>query len=78
MIINNYKFEYDDVYIIGFCAVAKGNDYDFTGQMSQHMDVVDSIQYGGYYKFIKGEFVLDEVRKEEMLKKWEEEHNVSQ
>ena len=77
MVINNYKFLYDNEYIIGFYTT-KEDDYDFTGQMVQHMDVVDSIQYGGYYKFVNGEFVLDEVRKEEMLKKWDEEHNVSQ
>ena len=73
MIINNYKFEFDeDGYIVGFSAVDDDN-YDFTGQMSQHMDVVDSISYGGYYKFIEGAFVLDEERKALKLKEHEEQ-----
>ena len=78
MKIRNYKFQYNDGYIVGFYPPDEGETPDFVGQMALFPDVNDSFIYGGYYKFINGEFVLDEERKEEMLKKWEEEHNVSQ
>lgn len=75
MVINNYKFQFDeDGYIVGFYAV-EGDDYDFTGQMAQHMDVVDSIEKGGYYKFVNGAFVLDEERKAQKEKEREEQLN---
>ena len=79
MKIRNYKFDFDGEYIIGFHPPYEGEEVEYVGQMGQHMEVVESIQYGGYYKFINGEFILDEERKSEMLKKWEEEHkdNVS-
>ena len=79
MKIHNYKFYLEEKGYIIACGVVQGDDYDFTGQMSQYPEVLKSFEYGGWYKFINGEFVLDEERKAEMLKKWEEEHkdNVS-
>lgn len=71
MKIHNYKFTYKDGYIVGFCAT-NNEDFDFVGQMSQHMDVVESIQYGGWYKFEDGQFILDEERKALKLKEYEE------
>lgn len=73
MKIHNYKFIYDGDYIIGFYATLK-EDYDFVGQMAQYRDVVESCQYGGYYKFVNGEFVLDEERKALKLKEYEEKN----
>lgn len=79
MKIRNYKFYLDEYGYIIACRAVQDNDFEFTGQMSQYREVLASFGYGGYYKFINGEFVLDEERKSEMLKKWEEEHkeNVS-
>lgn len=73
MKIRNYKFIYDGDYIIGFYATLE-KDYDFVGQMAQYPDVSTSIEYGGWYKFINGEFVLDEERKALKLKEYEEKN----
>ena len=72
MIINNYKFNFDEQgYLIGFYAT-NGDDFDFTGQMAQYPEVVESLSHGGWYKFENNTFILDENRKEEMLAKEQE------
>ena len=75
MKIRNYKFDFDGIYIIGFHPPLENEEKDFTGQMAQYPEVVDSIQYGGYYKFENGAFVLDEERKALKLKEYEERMN---
>lgn len=75
MKIRNYKFDFDGEYIIGFRPPLEGEEKDFTGQMAQYPDVVDSIQYGGWFKFVDGAFVLDEERKALKLKEYEERKN---
>lgn len=74
--LRKYVFIKDNEYIIG-CYSVIGNEYDYKGQMALHMNVIESFKYGGWYKYNEGEFILDEERKAEMLKKWEEENNVS-
>ena len=70
MKIHNYKFYLnEDGYIIA-CSVVYGNDFDFTGQMSQYKEVLDSFGYDGYYKFKNGVFVLDEERKAKQEEFW--------
>ena len=72
MKINNYKFNFDEQgYLIGFYATT-GDDFDFTGQMAQYPEVVESLSRGGWYKFENNTFILDENRKEEMLAKEQE------
>lgn len=72
MITHNYKFYLnEDDYIIACCAVL-GDNYDFTGQMSQHREVLESFGYDGWYKFKDGKFILDEERKALKLKEYEE------
>lgn len=75
MKIRNYKFDFDGEYIIEFHPPLEGEEKDFTGQMAQYPDVVDSIRYGGWFKFENGTFVLDEERKALKLKEYEERMN---
>ena len=73
MTIHNYKFYLDeDGYIVG-CNTTLDNDYDFTGQIAQYKEVLNSFIYGGWYKFVDGKFVLDEERKALKLKEHEEQ-----
>lgn len=73
MIIHNYKFYLDEDGYIVACGATLDNDYDFTGQMGQYKEVLNSFAYGGWYKFIDGKFVLDEERKALKLKEHEEQ-----
>ena len=50
----------EDGYVVGFMAVLD-DDYDYVGQMAQFPNVCD-----GYIKFINGEFVVDEEKKQEI------------
>lgn len=60
-IINNYKINLnEDGYVNGFMAVLD-EDYDFVGQMADYPNACD-----GYTKFINGEFVIDQVKKQEI------------
>lgn len=68
----NYKFYFDKNGYIVACGAVEDNDFDFTGQMSQYRAVLDSFDYGGYYKFENGKFILDEERKALKLKEYEE------
>ena len=72
MKIRDYKFIFSENYVIGFRPPLDNEEKDFVGQMAQYMDVVDSIQYGGWYKFENGQFILDEERKALKLKEYEE------
>ena len=63
MKLNYYKLTLNaDGYIIGFNAVPMGTDYDYYGQMSQYPEATH-----GWTKFIDGQFVVDEIKKAEIL-----------
>lgn len=66
--LNHYIFFRDGDYITGFCNVE--DDGEFYGQMADYPDVIDSITYGGWYKFENGTFVEDAERKTEMMEKY--------
>ena len=72
-ILNYYKFTYDGEFINGFYDVFPEQEYDFYGQMADYPDVIDSISYGGWYKFNNNVFVIDNTRKDEMIAKREQE-----
>ena len=67
----NYKFEYDNDYIIGFYDVPEGASYDYDGTISE--DLCNSIYYGGWYKFENNQLIEDAQRKAEMIAKKEHE-----
>jgi len=68
MVINKYKFNFNEEnYITGFCAVLD-DDYDFVGQMALYPEACE-----GWCKLIDGNIVIDEVKKAEIIAKREEE-----
>ena len=66
-----YKFDLNEGYIVGFYNVPEGASYDYDGVIPS--EVIDSFEYGGWYKFENGEFVEDAERKAEMIAKKEHE-----
>ena len=63
MKLNYYKLVKNaDEYIIGFQTVPMGSDYDFFGQMAQYPEATH-----GWTRFIDGQFVVDEIKKAEIL-----------
>lgn len=68
LVINNYKFTYDNGnYIVGAMAVLDGN-YDWQGQLSQY----EESACGGWYKLTNGQLVADNVRKTQIMNAREE------
>ena len=61
-----YKFVYNNNYISQFYAVNENQQYDFYGQMGEFPDVMASLPEG-WYKFENNNFVLDQVRKQEII-----------
>ena len=60
---NHYVFDYDDnQYIIGFYAVADGEEYDYVGQLANYVDITE-----GWYKYSDNQLIVDEVRKAEII-----------
>lgn len=68
MVINNYIIQKNEEgYVIGYYTTIDDN-YDYRGQMAQYPEVCE-----GWYKFENNEFIVDEVKKAEILEKREEE-----
>ena len=65
--IRHYKLIFDDNnFVIGFYTVLDEMDADFNGDVPEDLE-------NGWYRFIKGEFFVDEERKAEIIKEREEE-----
>jgi len=73
MIINKYRFEYnDDGYIIGFYSV-DSDEYDYEGQMANF-----PFATRGWTKLVDGQLVDDLTKRTEILQKEADEQEISE
>lgn len=64
-----YKLNFDnDGYVVGAYAVEEGSDFDYYGQIAECPDIAE-----GWCKFENNTFIVDEVRKSEIIAEREKE-----